>query len=119
MKKKASFFPAIVAVVITAASVWYVQRPAVPKQTTWDDVQVEARAGGYRIITTEDLADLYHKAPSGLLIVDTRQPWEYRTGHIDGAVNFPMEPTRWERWRKVSGLKNFLGPDKNRTLVFY
>jgi rhodanese-related sulfurtransferase len=51
--------------------------------------------------------------------VDTRQEWEYRTGHIKGAVNFSMEPTRWSRWRSAAALKAFLGPDRERTIVFY
>jgi len=51
--------------------------------------------------------------------VDTRQEWEYRTGHIRGAVNFPMEPTWLSRWRKKNALAQLLGADKNRTIVFY
>ena len=35
------------------------------------------------------------------MLIDTRQDWEYRTGHIQGAINFPMEPTWWSRWRKA------------------
>jgi rhodanese-related sulfurtransferase len=51
--------------------------------------------------------------------LDTRQEWEYRTGHIKKAVNFPIEPTWLSRWRKKSALETFLGPDKNRLIVFY
>ncbi len=110
---------ATVAIIITAVAVWHVKRPVAPKQATWDDVLAEASAGGYRIITTEELADRYGKDPSSLLLVDTRQEWEYRTGHIEGALNFPMEPTWWARWRKAGDLEAFLGPDKDRALVFY
>lgn len=79
----------------------------------------EAKAGGYRIITTEELAEKFRQDPSGLLMVDSRQEWEYRTGHIQGARNFPMEPTWWARWRKAGALKQFLGSDKERAVVFY
>ena len=82
----------------------------------WD---AEADTGGYRLISTEALALQYRKDPSGLLLVDTRQQWEYRTGHIEGARNFSMEPTWWSRWRKAGELEAFLGPDKERTIVFY
>jgi rhodanese-related sulfurtransferase/DNA-binding transcriptional ArsR family regulator len=58
------------------------------KQATWDDVIAEADAGGYRIITTEALAEKYRKDPSDLMLIDTRQEWEYRTGHIKGASIF-------------------------------
>ena len=110
---------ALVAVAITIGYLWQTNRVIIPKQATWDDVLAEASAGGYRIISTDELAGRYGKDPSSLLLVDTRQEWEYRTGHIEGALNFPMEPTWWARWRKAGDLEGFLGPDKDRTLVFY
>jgi rhodanese-related sulfurtransferase len=75
--------------------------------------------GGYRIITTEELADGTRRDPSATLLVDTRQEWEYRAGHIRGAVNFPIESTGWSRWRKADGLGKLLGPDRDRNIVFY
>jgi hypothetical protein len=81
-------------------------------------VRQEADAGGYRLIDTEALARRLASDP-GLLLVDTRQGWEYRTGHIQGAVNFPMEPTWWARWQKRDGLDAFLGGDRDRGIVFY
>jgi hypothetical protein len=119
MKSRASIFLALVAVVAAVVSVWYGQRPTTPAQATWDEVLIEAKAGGYRIITTKELADLYGKDSSAQLLVDTRQEWEYRTGHMEGALNFPMEPTWWSRWRKAGDLEDFLGSDKERYLVFY
>jgi hypothetical protein len=118
-KKKTSFSLALTAMVITFAVVWYGQRPIAPKQATWDDVMAKAEAGGYRIITTEALAEKLHQNPSDLMVVDSRQEWEYRTGHIQGARNFSMEPTWWARWRKAGALEQFLGPDKERAIVFY
>lgn len=119
MKRRISFPVAIAAVMITIASVWYSQRPVAPTTATWNDVIADAKAGGYRIITTEALAELYEKSSSDLLLIDTRQEWEYRTGHIKGARNFPMEPTWWARWQKSDDLEEFLGSNKARTLVFY
>jgi predicted sulfurtransferase len=98
---------------------WAASSPVFPKEPTWDDVLSEAHSGGYRAITTEELQELYLKAPEKLLLVDTRQEWEYGTGHIKGAVNFPMEPTWWARWQKADALERLLGPDKNRMIVFY
>ena len=119
MKNSMKAFLAAIAVAITVGYIWQANRVVVPPQATWEDVQAEAKAGGYRIITTEELADRYAKNPSGIMLVDTRQAWEYRTGHIAGALNFPMEPTRWARWRKAGALGTFLGHDKERTIVFY
>jgi len=110
---------ALAAVVITAGALWLTNRAVAPSQATWEDVLSEAKAGGYQIMTAEELAERYQKDPSRLLLVDTRQKWEYRTGHIRGALNFPLEPTWWARWRKSDDLKAFLGPDKERLVVFY
>ena len=107
------------AVLFTIGVLWFAHREVSPKQATWDDVLTEGKNGNYQIIKTDDLAQLYQKDASSLFLIDTRQEWEYRTGHLKGAVNFPMEPTAWARWRKASVLETFLGPDKNRTLVFY
>ena len=110
---------ALVAIAATVFFTWNVQQPGTPAQATWDDVLAEAKAGRYRIITTEELADRFTTDSSAQLLVDTRQEWEYRTGHLEGAVNFPMEPTWWSRWWNASKLEDFLGPDKERDLVFY
>ena len=115
--RKALF--ALVAVVITIGYLWQTNRVVTPKEATWDDVLIEARQGGYRIINTDELWGRYQKDPDKILLVDTRQEWEYRTGHIKGALNFPMEPTWMSRWRNKRALKKFLGSDKERLLVFY
>jgi predicted sulfurtransferase len=118
MKNKSAYL-AVLAVVLVIGLLWFTNRAVTPKQATWEDVLQEAKLGGYRIIKTEELWDLYQKDPQNLLLVDTRQEWEFRTGHLKGAVNFSMEPTAWSRWRKQKELAAFLGPDKNRSIVFY
>ncbi len=109
----------LVAVAATATVLWLTIRAVTPKEYTWNDVVAEGQRGGYRLITTGELWERYQKGSRDLLLVDTRQEWEYQTGHIAGAVNFPMEPTGWSRWRKKGDLESFLGPDKDRFLVFY
>jgi 3-mercaptopyruvate sulfurtransferase SseA len=115
--KKALF--ALVAVAITIGYLWQTNRVVTPKTATWNDVLTEARQGGYRTIRTNELWERYEKDPDKMLLVDTRQEWEYRTGHIKGALNFPIEPTWMSRWRNKGTLEKFLGPDKERLLVFY
>jgi hypothetical protein len=119
MQGRKTTFMALVAVLLTVGALWVTNRAVTPKQATWDDVLAEGRTGGYKIITTEELIEQYRKDSAGLLLVDTRQDWEYRTGHLKGAVLFPMEPTWWSRWRKASALETFLGPNKDRTVIFY
>ena len=112
-------FIALVAVVITIGYLWQTNRVVTPKEATWDDVMTEARQGGYQIIGTDELWTRYEKDFDKMLLVDTRQEWEYRTGHMKGALNFSMAPTWMSRWRNKGALKRFLGPDKERLLVFY
>jgi hypothetical protein len=119
MENNKTTFIALATVIITIGALWVTNRAVTPKQATWDDVLTEAKTGGYRIITTEELATRYRKDPQSLLLVDTRQEWEYRIGHLKGALNYSMEPTWWSRWRSASALEAFLGPDKERTVVFY
>jgi predicted sulfurtransferase len=110
---------AFVAIAITVAALWFTNRSVTPNEATWEDVRREAKLGGYHLIDTAGLWKRYSKNSDSLLLVDTRQEWEYRAGYIKGAVNFPMEPTWWSRWRKASDLKAFLGNDKDRAIVFY
>ncbi len=110
---------ALLAVAVTAAALWWTNGAVTPKEATWNDIEAEAEKGGYRLISTRDLWKRYSQYRDSLLLVDTRQEWEYRTGHIKGAVNFPMEPTWFARWQKKKALGRFLGNDKDRTIVFY
>ncbi len=119
MHSKKTILLALVAVVLTAGFLWINNRASPPREVTWEEVFSEAKKGGYQIITTEELWKRYQRSQENLFLVDTRQEWEYRTGHIKGALNFPIEPTWWSRWRSQGSLEFFLGPDINRFIVFY
>lgn len=110
---------AFLAAAITVGALWWTNGAVTPKDATWEDVTAAAKKGGYQLISTDDLWKRYSTTEASLLLVDTRQEWEYRTGHIKGAVNFPFEPTWLAEWRKKGDLDRFLGKDKERTLVFY
>ncbi|MEX1356618.1 MAG: rhodanese/DsbD fusion-like UAGLXU motif selenoprotein, partial [Desulfobacterales bacterium] len=56
----------------------YATRKPEPSQATLENVRTEARNGGYRLITTEELWDWFQVDSNDLLLVDTRQEWEYR-----------------------------------------
>ena len=119
MENRRTTLLALAAVILTLGALWYIHRPAVLQEATPAEVQAEAVRGGYRLITTEALAELYRRPPANFLLVDTRQDWEYRSGHIEGAVNLPLEPTAWSRWRSQGRLAALLGPDLDRLVVFY
>jgi rhodanese-related sulfurtransferase len=84
-------------------------------------VQEEARRGNYQLISPETVRDRFVKEPGLLLLVDTRQEWEYQREHIQGAVNLPVTPSWWTQyspWARAK-MKKFLGPDKKRQVIFY
>lgn len=110
---------ALLAVAVTAGVLWLTNGAVTPKEATWNDVVAEAKKGGYRLISTKALWKRYSAKHDSLLLVDTRQEWEYRNGHIKGAVNFPMEPTWLARWQKKRDLDKLLGKTKESTIVFY
>jgi len=119
MEIKKSLLLALAAVMLTVALLWLTSNSVAPREATWQDTLNEAQSGGYRLISTVDLAREYETRGEALLLVDTRQEWEYRTGHIRGSIPFPIEPTGWSRWRKTDALAAVLGPDKERFIVFY
>jgi len=89
-----TFILTSIAAIVVAAALWLTNQVVTPKEATWDDVNAEARSGGYRLITTQELASMYsQRAP---LVIDTRQ-----------------------EWRKADSLKELLGQDKDRVIVFY
>ena len=110
---------AVLAVALTAGALWLTNGAVAPKEATCNDVVAEAKNGDYRLISTDELWSRYSENRDSLLLVDTRQEWEYRTGHIQEAVNFPMDPTWLARWQKKGDLAIFLGADKDRTIIFY
>ena len=110
---------ALTNVVLLGAVWWWRRRAPAPREVGWNEVMAEAETGGYVLISTEEMANRYQKDPQSLLLVDTRPEGEYRAGHIGGAVNFPLTPTRWGRWRSRRLLTTLLGPDKERLVVFY
>ena len=119
MKFVRSILLPILVVLLAVGALWYTNRAVTPRTSTWAYVLDEAEKGGYGIISNKALWERYRSSPDKVFLVDARQEWEYRTGHIKGASSFPMEPTGWSRWRKQKPLEALLGPDKNRFIVFY
>lgn len=108
-----------IAVAAILLALWYSHMPAPIVASDLSQVQQEAENSGYRLIDLDTLSKLYQSGRDKILLVDTRQGWEHRAGHIAGSVNFPIEPSWWARWQAKRTLKTLLGPDKEKTIVFY
>ena len=119
--KKSIWFLVIPGIVIamTIAALWYSHLPIPVATSSMEIVKQEASSGSYRLVDTEKLSHLYQPDLDHILLVDTRQEWEHRAGHIAGSANFPMEPTWWARLINRGALKTVLGQDKKKTIVFY
>jgi thiosulfate/3-mercaptopyruvate sulfurtransferase len=86
----------------------------------------DTKAGGYEVIGAEDFKKLID-SKKDILIVDT-MPYEdsYKKEHVPGAKQFLFPVPIMQNWdSKETGGKSmddfaaFLGPDKDKTIVFY
>jgi thiosulfate/3-mercaptopyruvate sulfurtransferase len=80
----------------------------------------EVASGGYQLVTTKELKGwIDEKKP--ILIVDVNSEDSYKKQHIPGAVHieFPRPVMTSIDDKKKDALIKLLGPDKNRTIVFY
>jgi rhodanese-related sulfurtransferase len=80
----------------------------------------EVTGGGYQIVTTNELKGwIDEKKP--ILIVDVNPEDSYKKQHIPGAVHieFPRPVMTSIDDQKKDALIKLLGPDTNRTIVFY
>lgn len=70
-----------------------------------------AIASGYGIIDHVGMKELVDSDNHSFMLVDARNPEEYRESHIPGAINIPQ--------KKFDSLVGLLPSDKNMMLIFY
>jgi len=68
-------------------------------------------AGDYKVIGHAELKQLVDSDSHTFLLVDARNPEEYRESHIPGAINIPE--------KKFQNFIGLLPSDKNMNLIFY
>ena len=81
----------------------------------------EVERGGYKVVTTQELKGWIDQKKD-MLIIDTMPRDNFRKQHIPGAVNFEIQrhPELTEMGDKMKAdFEKLLGPDKDRTIVFY
>jgi thiosulfate/3-mercaptopyruvate sulfurtransferase len=81
----------------------------------------EAARGGYKLVTTEELKGwIDQKKP--MMIIDTMPLQDsYVKQHVPGAIQyeFPIPEVKELDDAAKAKFEQFLGPDKDKTLVFY
>jgi len=80
----------------------------------------EAERDGYRVVTTEALRELLRTDPT-LLLVDARYAYEYKAGHIPGAINLPVDLSDRSDLppERRKAFTDALGEEKGRLIVIY
>ena len=76
----------------------------------WSDTGKRASAGGYGLITFQELNGLIQSGKDFVLL-DVRPDYEYKDGHIAGALNFEFHLGHRSRLEpeRVEALKTLLG----------
>lgn len=70
-----------------------------------------ALAADYGVIDHVEMKELVDADAHNFMLVDARNPEEYRESHIPGAINIPQ--------RKFDDFRGLLPSDKNMLLIFY
>ena len=86
----------------------------------WSDTHKRAVAGGYELLNLQELQALV-QSEKEVVLLDVRPDYEYREGHMPGALNFEfhlghragLEP------ESAKELKALLGKDRGRLIVTY
>jgi rhodanese-related sulfurtransferase len=85
----------------------------------------QVKAGGYELVTTEELKKLIDDK-TDLLLVDTMPADDYAKEHIAGAVNFGLPKEDMNEWnakeasdKTEEDFAKLLGHDKDKLIVIY
>ena len=86
----------------------------------WPSALAEAQRDGYTLTTPEEIQSLYASGTS-YSIVDVRPDYEFKTGHLPGAINFEIDlGDRLDlKPQKAAAFRKVLGMDKDRQIVIY
>ncbi len=66
------------------------------------------RRAPYQVISQEEAVS---KIAEGAILIDVRTPYEYKEGHIEGAISLPNDTIEVTITKKV--------PDKNTSIIVY
>lgn len=86
----------------------------------WDRLQVQAQRDGYRLIRPAELKALYDRGEP-MTVIDARTVFEFQAGHLPGACNVEFHMGHTSRLDPATEekLRQALGPDPKRRVVFY
>jgi rhodanese-related sulfurtransferase len=69
----------------------------------WPDSFSVYLANVRKTVQTMDMDDYLSvvKKPDGALLIDVREDYEYKTGHVPGPINIPRGLLEFQIWRKM------------------
>ena len=92
----------VLRVFIVAFGTILLSAPAFAAQN-WPDSVNQYIAQVRKTVKTTDMAGYLAvvKNPDGALLIDVREPHEYRAGHVPGTVNIPRGALEFSIWKKL------------------
>ncbi len=104
----------LLALLLPAAPAWGADKPA------WlTSAEKEAATWGYTVIDNEELHRRLQE--KNLLLLDVRPDYEFKDGHLPGAVNleFDLSDSGGPSAGKSEAFRELAGPDTARPIVIY
>jgi rhodanese-related sulfurtransferase len=77
---------------------------------------VYAALRGLDTISMDNFHKIVDNPPQDIMIVDVREPQEYQTGHVPGAINIPRGVIEFKIWKHLGYPDN---TDYNKKLYLY
>lgn len=86
----------------------------------WDQAQKSAKQDGYRIIGDQELWAALNQ-PGRMLLVDVRPDYEFKRGHIPGAVNLEFHLGHRSQLtpEMIKAFRALAGSDRDRRIIIY
>lgn len=114
-----AFFPLLLFITLTL--LFFIEPVQAERNAGWwDHAQSVAQREGYRVITTQELKQLYQEEQD-FTILDNRYTYELSSGYLPGAINVTFDLSHMQTLptEKRAELLEALGPDKERLIVTY
>ena len=104
MNRKLGFAVVFLSAFAVSTPLWAQAKPA----PAWPDIVTQHVAAARKTVNTVDMKSYLEavKNPNGALILDVREPEEFKAGHVPGAVNIPRGVLEFRIYKDLGYPKN-------------